>query len=107
MTECKFIHKRYDRPTDINNQISIGNRITHESHSLSNFKGLVYCKRCGASGSQRLYKLASQCIPVNPQVQSHGQDALNNIKEGRLPRHIKVWPDDEVISMLGFFKRSL
>ena len=94
MTECKQVRNKEDRPEAIRTQVYIGNKTTHDSHTLNNFRGLIYCSRCGASGSQRLYNLGLRCKPVDWAVQSHGREALKNINKGKLPRHIASWPDE-------------
>ena len=94
MTECKVFKQPVHQPSRITTPIHIGNKVTHDSHMLYNLRGLIYCRQCGCAGSQRLYKLADQCVRVDMSVQSHGKDALKKLLKGERPRHIKAWPDE-------------
>ena len=94
-----MIAKRLDRATRITGQISIGHQYTHETHELYNYKGLVYCKRCGGYGATKLIRLATRCVPIDPNVRSHGSNNLENIRNGKLPRFVKYWPDDRVVHL--------
>ena len=96
MTQCNNVKKRDIKPVNIGTQMYIGHKISHESHRLTNHRGLIYCARCGAIGRQRAYLLSSPCIPVIPGKQTHGQKNLRAISNDRLPQHILKWPDDDI-----------
>jgi hypothetical protein len=71
--------------------IHIGNQISHISHSLYNYRGLIYCGKCGArSGKNQIRYLAHVCTPADS---STGQRQLQGILRGKLPNGCLVWPD--------------
>ena len=77
-------------PVPISMPIHIGNQVSHSSHSLKKYKGLIYCNKCGAraAGTQMKY-LAKQCLPPT----TMGRRTLACIKSGRLPSGLTEWPE--------------
>ena len=95
-----------DHPLPIG-QVHIGNRSTHPIHPLRIFKGLIFCKRCGAhSTGQSLHLLATGTC----EVRTCGQNSLKRLAQGLKPQGVKTWPaerpdshfqtDEQVISNL-------
>ena len=64
--------------------------MTHHSHRLFVYRGLVYCNKCGARGPSRLNKLADACEPPS----ADGQRMLNAVRAGVVPPGLDSWPDD-------------
>ena len=62
------------------------------------FRGLVYCRICGAKASSKgasFIKLLSQpCQPPG----TYGLDNLKRLRQGTLPRQVSNWPCDFVLS---------
>jgi hypothetical protein len=84
-----------DRPrplTDID-VFHIGNKITHASHTLHIYRGLIYCCRCGArAGSNQIRKLAKVCETAASG--SPGRLVIDRINAGRKPSGVLKWPDE-------------
>ena len=76
----------------INNQngIHIGNRVIHVSHNLYKCRGLIYCLKCGAIGTNQVRLLAGVC--EEPTIT--GLRTLKALQKGKLPDGLKAWPDD-------------
>ena len=90
-SQCTKLGSGTDRPIPIPyEEVHIGNKSTHHSHSLFRFKGLVYCNKCGTRGSTKLHKLGSQCQPPT----QYGEDSLKALRAGRLPPNCTAWPAD-------------
>ena len=71
--------------------IFIGNRVTHISHKLFRYRGLVYCNRCGSRSVHKLYKLGDPCEPAT----GYGKTNLDRIRLGLLPYNLNKWPEDD------------
>ena len=79
---CVAIGKDTDRPVTIPyEEIHLGNRVTHISHSLFKFRGIVFCNKCGTKGSAKLHKLSSPCLPPT----QYGISNLKALRAGKLP----------------------
>ena len=92
---CPMLHSDGDRPRPLPLELlHIGNRSIHHSHKINTFKGLIYCRICGArAGSTAagfLKLLAKPCTFPG----SYGKDNIKRLSEGRLPRGLKCWPID-------------
>ena len=49
MTDCPMLHSDEDRPRPLPLELlHIGNLSIHHSHKINTFKGLIYCRTCGA-----------------------------------------------------------
>ena len=73
----------------INEPCHIGNQLTHSSHKLYKYRGLIYCNKCGArSGANQVRYLAKQCMPPT----DGGEYALKRILSGKLPPRLSAWP---------------
>jgi len=81
------------RHVPVDTPVHMGNQVSHYTHHLFIYRGLVYCNVCGNRGSNdQLRKLARQCEgPSLPT--SYGGIALAAIKGGRLPPRLDQWPD--------------
>ena len=85
----------YDRPRPLDKAdvFHIGRQVTHVSHVLYMYRGLIYCSKCGArAGASRLRKLAKVCEPAVPG--STGRLVLDRINAGIKPPGIVKWPDE-------------
>ena len=61
---CVPCDSNHDRPTSLqSNIVTVGKHTSHPSHKMNIFRGLVYCKRCGARGPSKLVALARQSDP--------------------------------------------
>ena len=76
-------------PLKVHDVIHIGNQISHVSHDLYSYVGLVYCNKCGAYGAKHFNLLARQCEAPR----SAGLRTLKCIANGKLPIGITDWPD--------------
>ena len=73
--------------------IHLGNQLSHSSHTLFNYRGLVYCNKCGArSGKDQIRYLAKQCNPPT----LAGSRTLADIQSDVLPAGLSEWPQDAV-----------
>ena len=76
-------------PIPINQPIHLGNQLSHSTHKMNSFRGLIYCSKCGArAGPNQIRYLARQCEP--PSIA--GQRTLNAIENGVLPQGYTEWP---------------
>ncbi len=69
--------------------VRIGNQVTHASHNIYSYKGLVFCMNCGYIASVKLVGLASKC---NNTKTSKGQSNIDRIAKGLLPHGVHHWP---------------
>ena len=53
-------------------------------------RGLIYCLKCGAIGTNQVRLLAGVC--EEPTIT--GLRTLKALQEGKLPDGLKAWPDD-------------
>ena len=66
----------------------IGKQTIHISHRIMQYRGLLYCRRCGHRGPTRIDKLALCCeAPAKA-----GRSNLLAIAKGKLPQGMKEWP---------------
>ena len=80
---CEALGSTQDRPVHIPyDEVHLGNRVTHVTHDLYKFQGLVYCNRCGCNGTQKLHKLSEACQPPT----SYGKACLKLLRQGKMPR---------------------
>ena len=79
------------RPTPLtSSNLHIGNQSIHFSHKMSNYKGFVYCRKCGSrKGASCIKYLARPCLPAS----SFGRSTLSALSHGRLPPGLSGWPD--------------
>jgi len=78
------------RPTRLqSNTVTVGKLTSHSSHKSNIFKGLVYCKRCGARGPSKFVALARPCVEPG----ANGLRNLEAIRLGKLPDNLAHWPD--------------
>ena len=81
------------RPVDNYSVLHIGNSVTHVSHKLFIFKGMIYCNSCGArAGANQIRKLSKICVPTKPE--SAGQRVIDSIRAGKRPAGATSWPDE-------------
>jgi len=77
-------------PIPINQPIHAGNQLTHSTHILKNYKGIIYCSKCGArSGKNQIRYLAKPCEPPT----TTGLRTLALIANGLLPSGYTDWPN--------------
>ena len=78
-------------PTPLTDVCHIGNSVSHISHQLYSYRGLIYCNKCGSfAGSSRLVNLARACEPPT----DTGLRVLTSIAEGNMPHGVTMWPHD-------------
>ena len=97
-TRCQPIHtvqpQVLHKPIPLTDQIHLGRQITHVSHKLVNYRGIVYCSKCGTrAGKNQIRYLAKPCQP--PELA--GFRLLACIENGKLPAGCTSWPDDNVV----------
>jgi hypothetical protein len=70
----------------------------HPSHDLQEYRGLFFCERCGAYGSERVRRLAKPCqAPADSGPKAHWRYAVLRIKRGQLPSGMAAWPDEKAL----------
>ena len=82
----------FHRPTKVNEVIHMGNSSTHHSHDIYNYRGIIYCNKCGNFGVQHFCNLARQC----QDPKTAGLRLLRCIDKGQMPVGISEWPDANV-----------
>jgi hypothetical protein len=87
---CSELRSSADRPVPIPyEELHIGNTASHFTHSLNQYRGLIYCRKCGSrGGANQLRKLSKPCAPPT----TYGRQTLSALSEGRLPPKLKQWP---------------
>ena len=76
----------------LGNSIQVGSSMTHPSHRIRIFRGLLFCKVCGARGPSKLVNLSEPCVAAR--AGSYGRANLNAIKQGKKPQGLVAWPDE-------------
>ncbi len=83
--ESQLLHA----PVQIQMPIHVGNQVSHSTHSLKSYRGLIYCSKCGSkAGDNQIRYLAKACEPPT----YSGRRTLARIENGRLPPGITEWP---------------
>ena len=86
---CAGIGTSLDKPVPLLYEVvHIGNRSSHPSHKLCQYKGLTFCSKCGGRSQHRLRKLAIACEPPT----STGELVLKAISKDKLPIGLTEWP---------------
>ena len=81
------------KPIPLNHQIHFGRQITNVTHKLVNYRGIVYCSKCGTrAGKNQIRYLAKPCQP--PELA--GLRLLACIEHNKLPTGYTHWPSDKV-----------
>eukprot|EP00959_Pyramimonas_sp_CCMP1952_P231126 4831494-Pyramimonas_sp.AAC.1 len=62
------------------------------SHRIENFRGLWFCRLCGAQGVEKFVRLAKKC---DRRLSKDGVATLKAIDNGELPKGVKCWPDSQ------------
>ena len=70
-------------------QLVIGRQALHSSHKLHHKRGVVWCWRCGAYGTESLIKLAKVC---DGETSRGTEGFLSRLKLGLTPRDGLEWP---------------
>ena len=92
-SSCSLHNPRdYHKPIRVTEAIHIGNSTSHHSHSLYNYRGVIYCNKCGYFGVKQFQHLAKQCQA--PKLA--GIRFLNCIEKGLMPVGISEWPETNV-----------
>ena len=78
-------------PILLNEQIHLGNQISHISNKLVKFRGVIYCSACGGRfGSNQMRGLARQCAPPT----DAGETLLKCMLDNKLPAGYTSWPEE-------------
>ena len=80
-----------DKPVRINTTVQIANSVTHPSHKLMSYRGVIFCNACGCAAQTVLRGLAKSCKRSR---NGHGQRVQERIAQGLLPHGMNTWPDD-------------
>ncbi len=72
--------------------IWLGGRSVHHSHSVSSYRGLLFCQHCGMVSARRLRGLLHPCPGTRGRT-AYGAFNLGAISAHKFPRGIKEWPD--------------
>ena len=65
---------------------------THASHRVAVYRGVNYCKMCGAWGVHKIMRLQEPC-KGQPKQNSAGAKTLRLMAKGRPPIGLAQWPD--------------
>ena len=80
---------RLHKPIKCTENTHFGNQMSHTSHDLYSYRGLLYCNKCGArSGVNQIRKLAKPCEAIT----GAGKLVLGCIKKGIRPPGVDMWP---------------
>ena len=74
-----------------------GLKTAHHTHDVNVFRGLFYCKKRGAYGSDTPKKLTAACLPPPTADQGGSRQwsrAIDRIRAGKLPVGTLTWPDE-------------
>ena len=78
-------------PVLLDEQIHLGNQISHISHKLVKFRGLIYCSACGCRfGNNQMRGLARQCEPPT----DAGEALLKSVLNNKPPAGYTNWPEE-------------
>ena len=81
----------------LNEGRAIARQQAHASHEVWQYKGLMFCMRCGAVGSRKAQLLVAEC---RGWTSKHGRGVLEDIGADLVPRGFRIWPaeaeDEEV-----------
>jgi len=77
------------KPIKCTDNTHFGNQMSHISHDTYNYRGLLYCDKCGArSGVNQIRKLARPCEAIT----DSGKNVLACIRKGIRPPGVAMWP---------------
>ena len=93
-TPCNAIASGKDKPVRLHHStIQIGHLSTHPTHSLTVYRGILFCNRCGSRGIVKLRNLARQCEAPG----AAGTALLRAINNNKLPNGVDEWPNPSLI----------
>ena len=91
---CNAIASDRDKPVRLHHTtIQIGHLSTHPSHSLTVYRGMLFCNKCGSRGIVKLRNLARQCEAPG----TAGVALLRAINNNKLPNGVDEWPNPALI----------
>ena len=76
----------------INGPIRVGNRVSHDSHSIYSYRGIKYCSGCGYMAGAVMRELSKACKGVQGRT-VHGQRVLDAIAANIFPPGVSEWPE--------------
>ena len=79
----------------------INRLVTHPSHALASYRGVLFCTVCGGLSTVHLKSLGNLC---RGEATSHGRQCIRRIAEGKLPKDVDFWPQD--LSLQDFQQSS-
>ena len=81
------------RPTAVpqGTVITVGRSTIHGDHSLSLYKGLYFCKKCGYHASSKAQKLRHDCTGMSSKA---AKDRVLSLLRGELPSGLLRWPNE-------------
>jgi hypothetical protein len=86
-TDCQPPHLH--KPIRCIEHTHFGNQMSHTSHDIYKYRGLLYCNKCGArSGVNQIRKLARPCEAIT----EAGKLVLGCINKGIRPPGVDMWP---------------
>ena len=84
------------RPAILASQLNLGHLHLHHSHLLHHRRGVVWCWKCGAYGTEALRNLSRPCA-IQPA--RAGKVVLSRLKDGHTPRVGMEWPLGEGVGL--------
>ena len=80
--------------TAVTGPVHVGNKVTHSTHVLMKYRGLIYCNACGYVATGQMRKLATPCDLPRP-TNVAGDKVLASIRRADLPKSLamKEWPE--------------
>ncbi len=76
----------------LNGQVRMGSIVSHETHKLFSYPGIVYCGGCGFMAGAVMRALKTTCKGVQGRT-IHGQRVLDALAAGILPPYVSKWPE--------------
>ena len=92
-TQCTQIGADHDRPVPMPlEQIHVGRSISHHTHALHTYRGLIFCNKCGSrAADNQLRNLRKVCTPPATKY-AYGAVALAALRAGKYPPNLTAWP---------------
>ena len=83
-SQCIYVQDSNDKPSRIGTQMMVAKQITHESHELCIYRGIIFCNTCGKTGGggTKIISLADIC-KGKPPLNSHGHKVKSTLAQGK------------------------
>ena len=92
LSKCQLVQLSDTRPQSrpTSEPTHVGNQMIHCTHLIRQFRGFIYCKKCGNRAVSKMNNLAKSCSPPI----YFGKATLRALSQGLLPPNTTQWPSD-------------